>query len=369
MIQRIGINNYKSFYNESNILFENLNIITGENSSGKSSVLETLIILKQKNETDFLNGHLKTIGDKKYLINNQNNVKKVNFKYGTTNGNIELEFNLENSNILKDSTINFDIIYLSAERVGVKDLYEKKVIHENFDPTGNTLVTLLEKEKNNTKIGTELAKRVSMELKAKPDFKLNKYESDILENDDDTFYGKVTFIEFLNFWMDKFTGYKVEIEQIERTNFIQLKYKKADKIYTPMQVGTGVTFVLFQLIATCLSKDNSVILVENPEIHLHPKLQSQLMYFYLWCSRINKQIIIETHSDHIFNACRYFKVVKEKCKIYFLENKLLSIEDEEVNATVINDIEVDEYGDLIKEHENLFDQYIIDIKKMLGSAT
>lgn len=368
MIKQISINNYKSFFNETNILFENLNIITGENSSGKSSILETLIILKQKNETDFLNGHLKTIGDKKYLINNQNNNKRVTFGYETSNGNIELEFNLENSRVLEDNTINFDIIYLSAERVGVKDLYEKKIIHENFDPTGNTLVTLLEKEKNNTKIGTHLAKKINMDLKAKPDFTLYKYESEYLERDDDTFYGKVTFLDFLNYWMDKFTGYKVEIEQIERTNFIQLRYKKADKIYTPMQVGTGVTFVLFQLIATCLSKDNSVILVENPEIHLHPKMQSHLMYFYLWCSQINKQIIIETHSDHIFNACRYFKVVGEKCKIYFLENKLLIIEEEEVYATLINDIEVDEYGDLINEHENLFDQYIIDIRKMLGTT-
>lgn len=55
----------------------------------------------------------------------------------------------------------------------------------------------------------------------------------------------------------------------------------------------------------CLgAESDSVIIIENPEIHLHPKAQSKLCEFLYFVSQSGRQLFIETHSDHIFNGLR-----------------------------------------------------------------
>ncbi|MCG7421218.1 AAA family ATPase, partial [Macrococcus epidermidis] len=348
------------------INFDKLNIITGNNSSGKSSIIEAMIILQQKNENDFLNGEILSLGDSHLLINNQSIEKRVKLKYKIGDEEVILTFDENDQEIENDKKISFDIVYLSAERTGVRDLYEQKVIGDKFDPTGNTLISLLNEYQNNSELGTYYAQQINKKLKVTPDFELKEYREIQYFYTDNFFSGKVKVLEVVNYWMECLTGYSVNIYPIERTRYIQITYSKNDNEYTPHHVGTGVTFILFQIIAGLLSKNESVILIENPEIHLHPKLQSNLMYFYLWLSSLNKQIIIETHSDHIFNACRYFKTYKEKCKIYFVKESSINQDSNPMRSSKILNIEVDDYGDLLKEYDGLFDQYIIDIRKMVA---
>lgn len=62
---------------------------------------------------------------------------------------------------------------------------------------------------------------------------------------------------------------------------------------------------MISIIITCLgSEKDSVIIIENPEIHLHPKAQSRLCDFLYFVSKAERQIFVETHSDHIFNGIR-----------------------------------------------------------------
>lgn len=69
-------------------------------------------------------------------------------------------------------------------------------------------------------------------------------------------------------------------------------------------VGVGVSQVLPVILLCLLSRAASVILLEQPELHLHPAIQLKLADFLLACSRGGQQIIVETHSEHLVNRLR-----------------------------------------------------------------
>jgi predicted ATPase len=69
-------------------------------------------------------------------------------------------------------------------------------------------------------------------------------------------------------------------------------------------LGVGVSQVLPVILLCLLSRAASVILLEQPELHLHPAIQLKLADFLLACSRGGQQIIVETHSEHLVNRLR-----------------------------------------------------------------
>jgi len=69
-------------------------------------------------------------------------------------------------------------------------------------------------------------------------------------------------------------------------------------------VGIGVSQVLPVLLLCLLARKGSVVLIEQPELHLHPAMQLRLADFLLACARSGRQILIETHSEHLVNRLR-----------------------------------------------------------------
>lgn len=69
-------------------------------------------------------------------------------------------------------------------------------------------------------------------------------------------------------------------------------------------VGVGVSQVLPVLLLCLLARRGSVVLMEQPELHLHPAMQLRLADFLLACARSGRQILIETHSEHLINRLR-----------------------------------------------------------------
>ena len=70
-LKSVEIENYKSYALNEKVEFSNLNVITGVNSAGKSSLIESLLILGQSDSHDILNGYLKKLGSVDNLKNNQ----------------------------------------------------------------------------------------------------------------------------------------------------------------------------------------------------------------------------------------------------------------------------------------------------------
>ena len=120
-----------------------------------------------------------------------------------------------------------------------------------------------------------------------------------------------SLLEQVNYWLYNIVNMRLSIDDIKKTNYLQVKYNNnpanasSEALYCrPVNVGSGISY-LISIIITCLgSEKDSVIIIENPEIHLHPKAQSRLCDFLYFVSKAERQIFVETHSDHIFNGIR-----------------------------------------------------------------
>ena len=104
------------------------------------------------------------------------------------------------------------------------------------------------------------------------------------------------------------------ILKIERITSDQVKvYFQQNDInkINPFNLGSGMSYLAKVLIICFLAKPGDVVMIENPEIHLHPKAQSRLGEFFAFLASKGIQLIIETHSEHLLDNLRY-QIFKEK---------------------------------------------------------
>lgn len=132
-------------------------------------------------------------------------------------------------------------------------------------------------------------------------------------------------------------------------------------------VGVGVSQVLPILVMCLLANPGSVILIEQPELHLHPKVQTRLADFFLSMSMLGKQCIIETHSEYIVNRLRFraaaaqADTVSSLMKIYFVDKK--------DGCSIFNPVEVNKYGAITDWPDGFFDQSQSEAEEILRAAT
>lgn len=132
-------------------------------------------------------------------------------------------------------------------------------------------------------------------------------------------------------------------------------------------VGVGVSQVLPILVMGLLADTDTTLVFEQPELHLHPKVQTLLGDFFLSMALCNKQCIVETHSEYLIDRLR-FRIaaasreneLNNQAKIYFVEKPAQSSSFREV---VIN-----EYGAISDWPEGFFDQSQEQAEEILRAA-
>lgn len=91
--------------------------------------------------------------------------------------------------------------------------------------------------------------------------------------------------------------------------------------YRPSNVGFGLTYSLPIIVACLSAKAGALLLIENPEAHLHPRGQSALGLLLALCANDGVQIVVETHSDHVLNgirlACKRRDIEASKVIVHF----------------------------------------------------
>lgn len=112
-------------------------------------------------------------------------------------------------------------------------------------------------------------------------------------------------------------------------------------------VGVGVSQMLPVVIAMLTLPENSIFIVEQPELHLHPHVQSQLADFMI-TARPDVSLIVETHSESLVTRIRR-RVLEEKIRpdninIFFVEQERSS----EGNYSKTLKLDLNQYGDLSK---------------------
>ena len=121
-------------------------------------------------------------------------------------------------------------------------------------------------------------------------------------------------------------------------------------------VGVGVSQVLPILVMCLLAEEGDVIILEQPELHLHPKVQTRLADFFVAMNKLGKQCIVETHSEYMINRLRY-RVAKsddssiaDNTMMYFVEK------EKKTGASNYRPVTINKYGVIEDWPDGFFDE-------------
>ncbi len=158
-------------------------------------------------------------------------------------------------------------------------------------------------------------------------------------------------------WMSEiFPGFQFAVTPIPGTNLatLGLANKGNPELIRPQNTGFGLSYTLPIFVACLAAPVGGLVLIENPEAHLHPAGQSQLMTFLAKVASTGVQIIIETHSDHIVNglrkAVRSGIIGRNDTFIHYFRQ----VETDELPK--VTSIEIDQQGNLSDWPKGFFDQ-------------
>lgn len=368
MIKELVIKNFKLFREETSIPLSRLNLLTGINGRGKSTVLQVFLLMKQSPDYDrttnkiIFNGCDVNLGNYKDVKNIQSTENiEFTFKYD----DLYIKYNLEPNDV--DSTVaNIAYIESSDYQNSFKLCMQKKEEHfevnlkeqnDSFefktylhDLFINEIDLLQNKSTQCLKVRNTLsfnqihyvsANRIGPQLfyheRNMKDFptvgSIGEDTVSTLFHYEDSLVGQ-SFIDYLNrffhidldeigktvglqteFWLSRlFEGGKYNIKRIEEANLLTFNISPDGTFnyYKPTNVGFGYSYVLPIIVAGLIAQPGDLLIVENPEAHLHPHAQSIIAKFLTLVSLNDVQVIIESHSEHILNGLRipvYDKII------------------------------------------------------------
>jgi hypothetical protein len=151
-------------------------------------------------------------------------------------------------------------------------------------------------------------------------------------------------IEKVSHWLKRMDlADQLQVRQVGRSTRYEVVIDSQSVAANLRDVGIGISQVLPVLTVAFFTPPGSTVILEEPEIHLHPLAQSMLAEFFAEVSRERQiQFVIETHSEHLFRRMQTL-VAKEQlntedCELYFVEK--------EQGQAKLRRLELDAYGRL-----------------------
>ncbi len=131
-------------------------------------------------------------------------------------------------------------------------------------------------------------------------------------------------------------------------------------------VGVGISQILPILVMGLLAPNNSLLIVEQPELHLHPSVQARLGDFFMGLAKCGKQCLIETHSENLVSQLRYHIVQaggleNSDCLIYF-------VDQDEQGAARFNTIEISPNGNILNWPDGFFDETMLQEDRITAAS-
>lgn len=320
MISEVQICNFKCF-KQFVLPMKHVNILTGINGMGKSTVIQSLLLLRQsvKKSDEMkglsLNGEYACLGSGQDILYEKAEQEEIGLGYTDESGHYFWQFQyvpesdflpvLEGKeNIIKEGVLGNRFSYLSAYRIQPQDLYriqyEKEIENREFGNTGEYALQYL------GIYGDEKIENKSVVIKDKL--------GDSLKNQ-------------TRIWLDRISpGVSPQVIVNTQLRNSQIRYefiegREKTSFYKSANVGFGITYVLPLIIAVLSAKKGDIMVIENPEAHIHPAGQRMLGELIAYAGAGGVQLIVETHSDHILNGVRLAvkkrAVAKEEVELSF----------------------------------------------------
>jgi predicted ATPase len=310
MILGLKIKNFKSL-KDIEIFPKNLNLLTGLNGMGKSSLIQFLLLLRQSNSNGslnekglLLNGDLVSLGTGKDVFYQAAGEKEEvqielqteqkytfywHFKYAAEGHILPLKTKSGyNQKLAEFNLFTENFQYLNAEHISPLSLHKKSqldvVEYKQIGKYGEYAAHYLSEFGLKDKIQYE-------------NLKHPKAKSDTLIHNVDAWLGEIS------------PGTRIIVEDIISLDQVRLAYQFETKSgytdeFKPINVGFGLSHILPILVALLSATKGKIILIENPESHIHPRGQSKIGELLFLTALNGIQLFVETHSDHILNGIR-----------------------------------------------------------------
>lgn len=360
MIKYMRVENFKAI-RKMNLGLGSLNLLFGMNGMGKSSLMQTILLIRQSYiksgrmnmDQLYINGDLIALGSSRDILCSNAEGNEISFVFADTGDRMNrfvyrADFNSNTNNQLerinKDEAVDYssalfrdEFIYISAEHLGP----QRKYSYSRWDDQGVN----------------------SIGVRGEYTVPFLAMYGDVIsvpqELCDDK--GKTNKLkEQVSAWMKRISpGIRLGTELMisDQEAKLDISYE-GDRFvsdsYSPVNVGFGITYVLPLVVALLSAGKDCLILIENPESHLHPKGQSAMAELLCKCAAHGTQIICESHSDHVINGVRVS--VKEKLInyddvmiTYFSKNSKMNTEEKTIR--------IDENGNLDNYPIGLLDEW------------
>lgn len=129
-----------------------------------------------------------------------------------------------------------------------------------------------------------------------------------------------------------------------------------------VNVGYGIPYVLPLVVALLTADPEGLLIIENPESHLHPRGQSKMADLIARVAGQGTQIICESHSDHLINGIR---IAAKKGVLLSCDLSIVYFEKEPDQMTRTTEIKVDRDGNLSEYPEGLLDEWGIQMAALI----
>jgi predicted ATPase len=374
MINSLRLHNFKCFEDQ---LFplKPLTLLTGLNSTGKSSVIQSLVLLRQSYQERLLatiglmlKGNLVNIGVGKDVLfegakdeqisisislpklSSEHGIDRAqwHFKGDVSADVLELipAWSAVHELVYASSLFNDNCHYLSAERVGPRYFFDAS----DFQ---------VRRHRQLGSKGEYTAHFLSV-------FGDRKISDERLAHKDATSLGLKHQVEA---WLGEISpGTRIDLTPDPNMDVVELRYSSVfgtsiSNSHRSTNVGFGVTYVLPILVAVLSSAPGALLLIENPEAHLHPKGQAQTGELLARAASCDIQVIVETHSDHVLNGIRLAvhdgKLNPDDVQIHFFQRREPDTMIEVTSPRVDRDGRIDEWPD------GFFDEWERDLMALL----
>ena len=317
MLSSLHISSFKCF-ESLDLTLGALTLLTGVNGGGKSSVIQALVLLSQTmSEREWgrsllLEGPDLALGSAADVLNQKSARRRLAFGASTPSERVVWTFQAEDRRALSvelegvtidgqsaelgdavrwllpaaraetSSVVNSlrRLSWITAERTGPRELLPLRDAHGHatVGARGELAAGLLYWREDD---------EVSAEL-CLPDVPSTLFHQ-----------ARARMQEF-------FPGCDLRVSPIDGASAVSLRLRSDARsdFQRPQNVGFGLTQLFPILVATLAAQKGDVVLIENPEVHLHPQAQQNIGALLARVAGSGVQIIVETHSDHVLNGIR-----------------------------------------------------------------
>lgn len=305
----LTINNFKCF-NHLEISFPSLTVLVGSNGMGKSTVVQSLLLMRSVKESDNdfvkLNGSYGlALGTNESVLCQTSKTNRIDFTLREDKGEDIAKIRLKSDN--KHERLELNVIKNQDVVNKEKGLFAKEFYYLSAERTGPRIAQQIVPLKY---LNTGVYGEFSGQILSDKFLKINKHRRH-------PSYDNLILQKHTNAWLNEILP-GVEVTAV-RNNSMQVSQVKIrngfiSDFVESTNIGFGISYSLPIVIQGLVAKTGRYFIVENPEAHLHPAAQTEMGKFLAMLAEKGLRVIVETHSDHLLDGIQLYLAGHEKMR-------------------------------------------------------